>query len=50
MLPLTLLTSFYGMNVTGLPLAETNYVFWFMWISVVCMLSVYLILRSKWKF
>jgi magnesium transporter len=27
MLPLTLLTSFYGMNVTDLPLAETNYVY-----------------------
>jgi magnesium transporter len=30
MLPLTLLTSFYGMNVSDLPLAETNYVYGFM--------------------
>lgn len=50
MLPLTLLTSFYGMNVTDLPLAETNYVYGFMWISVVFMLLVYVILKSKWKF
>lgn len=50
MLPLTLLTSFYGMNVTDLPLAETNYVYGFMWISIFCMLSAYVILKSKWKF
>jgi magnesium transporter len=50
MLPLTLLTSFYGMNVTDLPLAETNYVYGFMWISVIFMLSVYVILKSKGKF
>ena len=50
MLPLTLLTSFYGMNVSDLPLAETNYVYGFMWISVVFMLSVYFILKSKGKF
>ena len=50
MLPLTLLTSFYGMNVTGLPLAETNYIYGFMWVSVVIMMAVYVILRSKWKF
>ncbi len=50
MLPLTLLTSFYGMNVSDLPLAETNYVYGFMWISVFCMLLVYVILKRKWKF
>lgn len=50
MLPLTLLTSFYGMNVTGLPLAETNYVYGFMWLSIFFMLSVYFVLKSKGKF
>jgi Mg2+ and Co2+ transporter CorA len=50
MLPLTLLTSFYWMNVTWLPLAETNYVYGFMWISIVFMLTVYLVLKSKGKF
>jgi Mg2+ and Co2+ transporter CorA len=38
------------MNVSDLPLAETNYVYGFMWISVVFMLSVYFILKSKGKF
>jgi Mg2+ and Co2+ transporter CorA len=38
------------MNVSDLPLAETNYVYGFMWISVFCMLLVYVILKRKWKF
>ena len=50
MLPLTLLTSFYGMNVTGLPLAETNYVYGFMWVSIFCMLLVYFILKRNGRF
>jgi len=50
MLPLTLLTSFYGMNVTGLPLAESTYVFGFMWISVIFMMLIYFILKNKGKF
>lgn len=50
MLPLTLLTSFYGMNVTELPLAETNYIYGFMWVSVVIMMAVYVFLKNKGKF
>jgi len=50
MLPLTLLTSFYGMNVDALPWAHTNFVIIFMFISVVIMIGIYGYFKSKWKF
>ena len=47
MLPLTLLTSFYGMNVDALPWAHTNFVIIFMFISVVIMIGIYGYFKSK---
>lgn len=50
MLPLTLLTSFYGMNVDALPWAHTNFVIIFMVVSVLIMIWIYTYFKSKWKF
>jgi Mg2+ and Co2+ transporter CorA len=50
MLPLTLITSFYGMNILDLPMAYGDMVYWLMWGSIVFMLMVYIVLKNKGKF
>ncbi len=50
MLPLTLLTSFYGMNVAALPWAHTYFVMIFMGLSILVMIWIYAYLKNKWKF
>lgn len=49
LLPLTLITSFYGMNI-DLPYANSPvYIFNFLWLSLVFMLCIYLFLKRNWK-
>lgn len=48
-LPLTLITSFYWMNVS-LPNDYVNFVYILMWLSIVIMLLMYLFMKRKWKF
>lgn len=47
MLPLTLITSFYGMNVQQLPWASTQFVLTCMILSVCLMIGVYAYFKSK---
>ena len=50
MLPLTLITSFYWMNV-DLPFAENiKFVFFLLFISLFLMVIIYVFLRRNWKF
>jgi magnesium transporter len=50
LLPLTLITSFYGMNIT-LPYAENSFfIFNLLWMSIILMLIIYLLLKRNWKF
>ncbi len=48
-LPLTLITSFYWMNVK-LPQDNVGFVYILMWLSIVIMLLMYLFMKRKWKF
>jgi len=48
-LPLTLITSFYGMNVV-FPSTDLNLIYSLLWLSVVFMLIIYLFLRRNGKF
>lgn len=50
MLPLTLITSFYGMNVNNLPLPNVEFAFVFMFISIFGMTGIYLYFKKKGKF
>lgn len=50
MLPLTLVTSFYGMNVNNLPLPNVEFAFVFMFISIFGMTGIYLYFKKKGKF
>lgn len=50
MLPLTLITSFYGMNISDLPMAYSDMVYILMSVSIVFMLIVYIMLKRKGKF
>jgi magnesium transporter len=48
-LPLTLITSFYGMNV-DFPSSDLAFIFSLLWLSTAFMLIIYLFLRRNWKF
>jgi magnesium transporter len=50
MLPLTLITSFYGMNISNLPLSQGTMVYGLMGTSILFMLIIYIILKNKGKF
>ncbi|MCP4522974.1 MAG: magnesium transporter CorA family protein [Candidatus Gracilibacteria bacterium] len=50
MLPLTLITSFYGMNISELPGSEKGGVYLIMALSGAIMLFIYVFLRKKGKF
>lgn len=50
MLPLTLITSFYGMNINNLPFANVNFALVIMFASVFWMTGIYIILKNKGKF
>jgi Mg2+ and Co2+ transporter CorA len=50
MLPLTLITSFYWMNV-DLPFAENiQFIFFLLFSSLFFMVLIYVLLRKNWKF
>jgi len=49
MLPLTLITSFYGMNI-DLPLANSHFVYVLMCLWIVSMVTIYMFFKSRGKF
>jgi Mg2+ and Co2+ transporter CorA len=52
MLPLTLITWFYGMNTEPLPLSPHNtidYVFWWMFLTIAVMAAISIYLRKIGK-
>ena len=49
MLPLTLITSFYGMNI-DLPLANSHFVYILMFSWIVSMVTIYMFFKSRGKF
>jgi len=50
LLPLTLITSFYGMNI-DLPYQQSPwFVFWFLWLSAIFMIIIYFVFKRNGKF
>lgn len=51
MLPLTFVTSFYGMNINNLPYSENiGFVFFLLFSSLFIMVLIYAFLRKSWRF
>jgi Mg2+ and Co2+ transporter CorA len=49
MLPLTLITSFYWMNI-DLPFANSHFVYVLMFSGIVSMVTIYMFFKSRGKF
>jgi magnesium transporter len=49
LLPLTLITSFYWMNITPLPFDNIYFIYIMLILSIIIMILLFYILRKKWK-